>query len=157
MNATLHFAGAMPMTGLNDQGFATRFDSSLDHGGSGTAPTPMEVLLQSLAACSAVDVISIVKKKRRQIDHLSIEIAGDRAETHPRVFTRISLRYVLTSPDAELTDLESAVYLSMQTYCSVSAMIKKSGCDVTWTSEIVRSPASDKPLQPSAYDTTSNA
>lgn len=145
------------MTGLNDQGFATRFDSSLDHGGSGTAPTPMEVLLQCLAACSAVDVIGIVKKKRRQIDHLSIDISGERAETHPRVFTKITLRYHLTSPDAELIDLESAVYLAMQTYCSVSAMIKRSGCEVAWTSEIIRPSPSGKALQPSAHDTTRHA
>ncbi|MGQ9806579.1 MAG: OsmC family protein [Chlorobiales bacterium] len=132
MNATVIYDGAYPMRGYNERGNETLFEPSPDHGGSGNVATPMEIFLQSAAACSMIDVISILQKKRKHITDLKIFVESDRAETHPKIFTKIKFRYELTSPDAELADLERSVELSMEKYCSVSGTLKKSGCDVSY-------------------------
>ncbi len=61
-----------------------------------------------------------------------IQIESERAEEHPKVFTKINIKYILKSPDAELKDLERAVELSQDKYCSVSAMLKKAGVDISF-------------------------
>jgi putative redox protein len=94
------------------------------------AATPMEIMLQSMAACSMMDVLSILEKKRKNITSLHVEVIGDRADEHPKVFTSVLLKFYLKSTDAELKDIERSVELSQQTYCSAAAMFKRSGCDV---------------------------
>ncbi|MCS6988405.1 MAG: OsmC family protein [Chloroherpetonaceae bacterium] len=138
MKATVVYDGKYPMRGYNERGNETRFEPSPDHGGSGNIATPMEIFLQSAAACSMVDVISILEKKRKRIADLKIFIESERANEHPKVFTKVKFRYELTSPDAELADLEHSVQLSMEKYCSVSATLKRSGCEVTYESAIKR-------------------
>ncbi|MDX2128472.1 MAG: OsmC family protein [Chloroherpetonaceae bacterium] len=138
MKATVSFNGKYPMRGVNESGNETLFEPAPDHGGSGNIATPMEIFLQAAAACSMVDVISIIEKKRKHITDLKIESEAERSEEHPKVFTKIKLRYILTSPDAELADLERAVELSMTKYCSVSGTLKKAGCEVSYESEVKR-------------------
>ncbi len=127
----------MKLIGTNSEGMQTEFDTSVQAGG-GEAPTPMEILLEAMAACSTMDVIAILKKKRKTIFDLQIEVEGEKAETHPKVFTKVHLKYILYSTDAELNDLESAVELTQTKYCGASAMFQKSGCDVSWSCEIIR-------------------
>lgn len=138
MKATVEFNGAMPFVGKNEKGQVTRFDTSTDHGGTGEYATPMEILLQSVGACSMFDVVSILKKKRKQPDELKVFIDAERAEEHPKVYTSIHLRFELHSPDALPEDLNRAVELSMEKYCSASAILKRSGCKVTWETTIVK-------------------
>jgi len=88
----------------------------------------MEAVLEALAACSMMDVIGILKKKRKTVVALTASVGADRAESHPKVFTSITISYLLESPDSSLADLEKAVSLSLGTYCSVSAMLKQGGC-----------------------------
>jgi putative redox protein len=131
MKATLKYHNGMYFEAKSDTNQTTFYDSSLDHGGTGKAATPMENLLTSLAACSAMDVVSILEKKRKTINSLTIDIDGLRADEHPRVFTKVHLIYNLSSNDAKIDDLNRAVELSMDKYCSVSAMFKMSGCELT--------------------------
>jgi len=121
----------MRIIGANEQGHETVFDTYAA-GGDNTAPTPMEILLQAMAACSFMDVVSILRKKRKQIDALTINIEGQRTNQHPKVFNQVHLIYELISPDAKLNDLERSVELSQSTYCGASAMFKLSGCKVTY-------------------------
>jgi len=116
----------------------TFFDASKNHGGDGSASSPMVVLLEAMAACSFMDVLAIMKKKRKQIDDLQMVVDGTRAETHPRVYESVHLHFILTSPDAEMPDLERAMELSQTKYCGASAMFQLSGCKVTWGGEIVK-------------------
>ena len=97
----------------------------------------MEIVLESLGACSMMDIAAIIRKKRKQITKLEAKISAERATKHPKVFTKVYIKYVLTSPDAELKDLERAVELSHTTYCSVSAMFKSSGCEVISECELI--------------------
>ncbi|NTV45196.1 MAG: OsmC family protein [Chlorobiales bacterium] len=138
MKATIEFNGIMPFVGKNESGQITCFDTSTEHGGSGQYATPMEILLQAAGACSMFDVVSILKKKRKQPGQLKVFVDGVRAEEHPKVYTSVHLRYELYSPDASQEDLDRAVDLSMEKYCSVSATLKQGGCKVTWETTIVK-------------------
>lgn len=115
----------------NEAGLKLTMDNSADHGG-GNGFSPMEAMLTSLPACSAMDVISILEKKRKTITNLEIEVIAERAEEHPRVFTSAKIIFKLQSPDARLEDLERSVELSKEKYCSVSAMFKAAGCNIEY-------------------------
>ncbi|MCF8216444.1 MAG: OsmC family protein [Chlorobium sp.] len=137
MNITVAFNESMPLVGTNPAGHTTLFDTSPEFYGTGSAPSPVDVLLQTLAACSMMDIISILKKKRKQIVNLTAEVDADRAEEHPRVFTAVRIIYRLQSPDAAMVDFERSIELSMEKYCSISAMFRQSGCQIDWTGELV--------------------
>jgi putative redox protein len=138
MNVNVAFNKSYPMKGKIDHKTITLFDSSADHGGTGEVATPMEILLQAAAACSMIDIMEIIRKKRKQVDRLQVSVEGERTETHPKIFTTIRLRYELHSPDAETWDLARAVELSIDKYCSVIGTLKKSGCEVHYESVVIR-------------------
>ena len=139
MHTTVTFHKKLPLLGRNDQGLITLFDASSELlGPGGSAASPMDVVLESLAACSMMDIISILKKMRKELVTLEVDLEAQRAEEHPKVFTAIQINYRLTSPDCKPAELEKAVRLSMETYCSVAAMIRASGCVITWTAELNR-------------------
>jgi len=133
MKAHVEWKGGMLLEGKNTEGMSTFFDS---HHAEQRYGTPMEIMLQAMASCSIMDVISILEKKRKTITALHVEVDSDRSDGHPKVFTAVRLRYTLISPDAELKDLERSVELSQHSYCSASAMFQKAGCEVSWTCEV---------------------
>jgi putative redox protein len=133
MKAHIEWKGGMLLEGKNAEGMTTFFDS---HHAEQRYGTPMEIMLQAMASCSIMDVISILEKKRKTITALHVEVDSDRSDGHPKVFTAVRLRYTLISPDAELKDLERSVELSQHSYCSASAMFQKAGCEVSWTCEV---------------------
>jgi putative redox protein len=131
MKVSLKLEDGMKISGISSNGHITKFDTVEEFGGNNSAPTPMDVILQAMAACSVMDVVSILRKKKKTIDSLDIEVEGTKAEKHPKVYTNVEITYVLKSPDTELTDLERAIQLSQTTYCGASAMFQRSGCVVT--------------------------
>lgn len=138
MIAKVQLDRGMRLIGTNDRGHETFFDTSLAHGGDDSAASPMEIMLQSLAGCSSMDVLSILRKKRKQIDDFWIDIDGVRSDEHPKVMKTAHLIYNLVSPDAEESDLKRAVELSQDKYCGVSAMFKASGCEVSYEIKLRR-------------------
>ena len=86
--------------------------------------SPTELLLSATAACSAVDVIQILQKKRKTIHGLQVVAEGTRREKHPKHFTDILLTFKLSSPDTDKSELEKVVALSVDKYCSVAATIR---------------------------------
>lgn len=88
------------------------------------AQSPMELLLSAASSCAAVDVISMLNKKRKTINGLKVLAEGTRREKHPRYYTDISLSFVLSSPDTTETDLAKVVALAVDKYCSVAATIR---------------------------------
>lgn len=137
MHATVSFDRNLPLVGLNAKGQHTFFDATLDPSNPAMYASPMEILLQSLAACSMMDIISIFGKMRKEVITLDATLDAERAETHPKVFTSIHVSYKLSSSDCSNADLEKVAGLSMDKYCSVAAMLKASGCRLTWDAEIV--------------------
>lgn len=140
MKATLSLVDGQHFVGTTDNGLTVHFDASPDHGGTGQGASPMQTMLQSVAACSAIDVLSILRKRRCTVLGLTIEMAAERAETHPRVFTSMHFHYIVHSPDAAEADIRRAIELSQEQYCSASAVVRRSGCVITWDWELVAQP-----------------
>ncbi len=88
------------------------------------AQSPMELLLSAAASCAAVDVISMLKKKRKTINDLSVVAEGTRRDQHPMHYTDILLTFKLSSPDTKELELEKVVALAVDKYCSVAATIR---------------------------------
>lgn len=85
---------------------------------------PMQMILAALAGCSGVDVVGILKKKRAELDHIEIHVTGERADIHPKVYTNIHVKYLIWGEGLREKDVEKAIDLSENKYCSVSAMLK---------------------------------
>lgn len=123
MHATVRWTGGDSFAATAGSGGTMTLDTGPASDGRG--PSPMEALLVSLAGCTGVDVVSILKKMRAPLEGLEIKIAGERREEHPRVFTHVALEYVFTGADLAPEQVRRAVTLSQERYCSVSAMIRK--------------------------------
>ncbi|HWR01733.1 MAG TPA: OsmC family protein [Chlorobaculum sp.] len=136
MHSTVKFNGKLPLVGKNDKGQKTRFDATLDESFPAKYASPMEVVLESFAACSMMDIIIILKKMKKEIVNLETGLEAERAEVHPKVFTSINARYRLKSPDCTLDEFNKAITLSIDKYCSVAAILRGSGCTIAWSSEL---------------------
>lgn len=137
MKSILTYEGKYNFNAENERKHVTTYSSKGMEGGSEIAATPMEIMLQTVAACSGIDVVSILEKKRKNIIELEITIEGDRREEHPKIFTKAHLHYKLKSDNAELNDLERSIELSQDKYCGASAMFKLAGAEVTWSAELI--------------------
>jgi len=98
-------------------------DGSSDHGGLDTGVRPMEALLLSLAGCSAMDVISVMLKKRQDVRDFAVRVRGERAAEHPRRWTKIALEYVFTGKNLSAEAAERSIELSQTKYCGVTATL----------------------------------
>jgi putative redox protein len=139
-SATVQLTEGMAFRATADSGLSVLLDSSADAGGSGLGPTPMELLLMALGGCTAMDVISILRKMRQDVTDYRVEVRGERAETHPKVYTSIEVVHVVTGRGVSREQAQRAVDLSAGTYCSVSAMLGASAT-VTHRLELVEAAA----------------
>jgi putative redox protein len=108
-----------------------------DAGSDGAAPSPMEMVLMSGGGCSSVDVVSILKKTKQEFSSVDVQLTAERAETAPRVFTKINLHFVVTGNNVSEKHLERAVSLSAEKYCSVALMLDKT-VEITHSHEVVQ-------------------
>ncbi len=99
-------------------------DAKREVGGEDKGPRPMEVLLVSLAGCTAMDVASILKKKRVNLQNMTVKINAEQAPRHPKYFTRIDVEFNFEGFDIKEEDVKRAIELSKDKYCSVSVMLK---------------------------------
>lgn len=111
-------------------------DTSEKGGGFGAGTGPMEMVLEALAGCSAMDVVSILQKKRQKLTGFHIDVEGERADKHPRVFTKIHLKYRIEGRDISEKAVRDAIELSKNKYCSVSAMLAKTA-EITYNIEFL--------------------
>lgn len=103
----------------------------------GVGMKPSELLLVSLASCTAVDVVSILQKKRTKLTGLHIEASGEQPENGwPRPFTKFHIHYVVTGLDLKEADVRKAIELSEEKYCSISATLRQAG-EITTSYEVV--------------------
>lgn len=113
-------------TAHSESGHALRFDVSPEHL---EGPTPMEAVLMALCGCTSVDVVSILKKKRQQLDSLTVSVEAEKRMKPPTYFKKVCLTYTVrahTGAKLSRKAVEDAVALSKDKYCSVSAMLEKS-------------------------------
>lgn len=124
MEANVVWKGKMSFEGAaSGSGFKLPMGTSIESGGDNDGFRPMELLLVGLAGCTAMDVISILEKKRQDVTGFQVLVQGERAQDHPRVFTDIVLEYVVTGHQVERAAVERAVELSATKYCSAAAML----------------------------------
>jgi putative redox protein len=105
-------------------GHALVTDAPVEVGGGNTAASPIELLILSLIGCTGVDVASILTKMKEPLEGLKVTAESERAEEHPRVYTKIHLTYFVKGP-VNVKKLERAINLSETRYCSASAMLAK--------------------------------
>ncbi len=139
MKAELRLDRNMRFIGTTPKGHQTIYDTVPQVGGEDTAASPMHIFLQSLAACTGMDVVSILRKKRKTIDEFWVDVEGERIDEHPKIFNKVYLTYNLKSPDAELEDLKRCIELSQNKYCGASAMFKSAGCQVNYSMNLIKS------------------
>ena len=116
--AGMHFIG-------NIEGFRIDLDAEESVGGVDAGPQPPRLLLLALAGCTAMDVISILRKKRQHVSGFSVEVQGSRADQHPRVYTRIEVLYRVRGQNIDPQAVARAIELSATRYCPVIAMLGK--------------------------------
>ncbi|HPC77012.1 MAG TPA: OsmC family protein, partial [bacterium] len=92
---------------------------------SENGPTPMELVLMALGGCTGMDVISILQKMRQDVKDFEVNLSAERAQEHPKIFTRINLEYVVYGSNIEENSLKRAIELSQEKYCGVGNMLKK--------------------------------
>jgi putative redox protein len=126
MKATIQYAKGMSFLGKAESGHWIPLDTHAGVGGSDGAAQPMEFLLIGLGGCTAMDVVSIMRKKRVPFTDFWVELEATRAEEHPKVFTGITMVYHVVGNGVKEIDVARAVELSDQKYCSATAMLRKS-------------------------------
>jgi putative redox protein len=127
--ATIHYAGDEMFIGISPSGHAQVLDTKHERA---SAATPMELLLIALGSCTAVDVVSILRKKRAEVTDYRVEVRGQRRDEHPRSYTRMEVRHILRGRNLSDKAVAQAIELSETKYCSVAATLRP-------TAEIVSS------------------
>jgi putative redox protein len=131
--AVIHSAGDDLFIGISPGGHAQVIETDR---GRAAAATPMEMLLLALGGCTAVDVVSILKKKRERVTAYRVEVSGTRREEHPRAYTRVEVRHVVTGKGVSERAVAQAVELSETKYCSVAATLRP-GVEIVTSYEII--------------------
>jgi putative redox protein len=131
--AIIQFAGDEFFIGTSPSGHAQAIDGKGDRK---SAATPMEMLLMAVGACTAVDVVSILEKKRQKITDYKVEVTGDRRDEYPRAFTKIRVHHIVYGQNVSEQAVAQAVHLSDEKYCSVAATVR-SGAEIITSYEII--------------------
>ena len=126
MQARIKWLEERTFVGQSGSGHAVVLDASVENGGRNLGPSPMELVLIGTGGCTAFDVVEILKKGRHAVTDCWVEIEAERAAQPPRVFTAITMRFVVTGRQLPQAAVERAVQLSAEKYCSASIMLGKS-------------------------------
>ncbi len=125
MKARVKWLEQSTFVAQSGSGHSVVLDGPPEAGGQNLGVRPMEMVLMGLGGCTAFDVVDILKKKRERVSGCVVEIEAERAETTPKVFTKIHVRYIVTGKDIKEESVKRAVELSAEKYCSVSLMLGK--------------------------------
>ncbi len=141
MRASVNWEQRMTFTGTADSGFEVALGASPRVGGDDDGFRPLELMLISLAGCAAMDVISILQKKRQDITGFNVSADAETSREHPRVFTSITVHYNVRGRNVDPKAVERAIELSETRYCPAQAMLAKS-VPIEHTYTIEEEPAS---------------
>jgi len=136
MKARLKLIENVCLLGEADSGHGIVIDGAPEIGGRNLGTRPMELVLIGLGGCSAMDVLSILKKQRQTVTDFMIEAQAQRREEEPKVFTEIHLHYIIKGRGLKENHVKRALELSTQKYCSVSAMLDKTA-KITYDYEMI--------------------
>lgn len=136
MDASVVLDYGLTFTGTADTGFKVPLSADPSAGSDGQGFRPMELMLVSLAGCTAMDVLSIMNKMRQQVTGFEVKVHADRAKEHPKVFTEIVIEYIVRGRQINPHNLEQAIELSAVRYCPAQAMLAK-GAHIRHTHRII--------------------
>jgi putative redox protein len=125
MDAKVSWQSRMTFSGTSDSGFNVPLGTELSLGGDNDGFRPMELILIGLVGCTAMDVISILSKKRQDITDFEVQVHGERADDHPRVFTEAQIAYQVTGHGVDEAAVVRAIELSATRYCPAQAMFSR--------------------------------
>lgn len=127
MECTINWvpASGMAFVAETGSGHMLTMDGAPDGGGRNLAPRPMETLLAGAGACTAYDVVLILKRGRHAVSGCEVKVQADRAESDPKVFTRIRLHFIVRGRDLPDAAVARAIELSHEKYCSATIMLGK--------------------------------
>lgn len=125
MDVVLNWKRKMSFEGASDSGFVQKMDADEAVGGENSAGRPMEFIALGLAGCTAMDVISILQKKKQSVSNFQVKIHAERADEHPKVFSRAVIEYLVTGKNVDEAALLRAIELSAEKYCPAHAMLSK--------------------------------
>ncbi|WP_428311130.1 OsmC family protein [Hydrocarboniphaga sp.] len=140
MQARVKWVENAAFIGETGSSHAVVIDGPPDIGGRNLGARPMELMLLSVGSCSAVDMVHILKKARQPVSDCSVEVDGRRADTEPKVFTDIHLKFIIKGKGMNENQVKRAVELSADKYCSASIMLKRGGVNVTHSYELIETP-----------------
>lgn len=137
MQATVTWRDDLTFEGRSESGHEVVMEPGAAHGGTGLGPSPMEMVLLGVGGCASIDVVSFLTRMREDVTDCRAELAAERADTTPAVFTSIHLHFVVTGHDLTDSKVVRAVSLSADKYCSASLMLAAGGVGVTHSHEQV--------------------
>ncbi len=135
MRVRLESIGPAAFEATAESGGQLIVDGAPSVGGEGRGMRPMDLLLASVASCSAMDVVQILRKQKEPLEHLSIEVEGVRADAVPAPFTQMKLVFVARGPKLDAHKLHRAVGLAVEKYCSARASLDPN-VNITWEARI---------------------
>lgn len=125
MKARIKWVEGVSFLGETESGHAVLMDGAPDAGGRNLGPRPMETMLIGTGACTSFDVVHILRKGRHPVSDCVCEIDAERADSDPKVFTRIHFHFVVTGKGLKPEVVDRAIHLSAEKYCSASIMLAK--------------------------------
>ncbi len=125
MKARIKLIEGVSFAGETGSGHAVVMDGAPESGGRNLGPRPMEMLLLGLGGCTSFDVVHILRKGRQDIRDCVAEVEAERAESDPKVFTRIHVHFIVSGVSLDPRRVEQAIRLSAEKYCSASIMLAK--------------------------------
>jgi putative redox protein len=145
MKARIKWVEGVNFVGETGSGHAIVIDGAPEHGGRNLGPRPMELVLAGTAACTAFDVVQILGKARQPVADCVVEATAERAATPPRVFTHVHFRYLVAGRGLDAHQVERAVKLSKDKYCSATRMIARTA-EITYEVVIIEGDAVPAPV-----------
>ncbi|MDX1475732.1 MAG: OsmC family protein [Reinekea sp.] len=137
MKASLNWVGDKAFSYKSNSGFEGYVDGAAKDSDQAKGPSPMELVLVGLGGCTSYDVVSILQKSRQDVVDCQTELMAERADTVPAVFTEIHIHFVVTGRQLKPAQVERAVSLSAEKYCSASLMLERGGVEITHDFEII--------------------
>lgn len=136
MKVTIERAGPKAFSAVSGSGHTVLMDASPAVGGEDRGPRPMEMLLMGLGGCTSIDVVMILEKARQEIHNCKVEVTAERADSDPKVFTRIHVHFIISGISINPERVARAIELSAEKYCSASIMLGQVA-DISHDFEIV--------------------
>ena len=139
MKATIQWQPKVKFIAKSGSGHTVTMDGPPDQGGENQGFRPMEMVLIGMGGCTAFDVIKILEKSRQKVTDCTIELSATRADSIPSVFENIHVHFIVTGKDLNEKQVQRAISLSAEKYCSASLMLQRGGVNITHDYKLITS------------------